>query len=248
MTDLGWLCRPIAHRGLHDSRRGIIENSASAIEAALENDYAIEVDLRPERDNRPIVFHDAVLDRLTGQTGPLRSQSVQTLTNIGYKNSDDHLLSFAALLEIVSGRVPLIIEVKSDWSGNQLEFVKSIGAALESYRGHTAIMSFDPRLMADFAKFFPKIPRGLVAERFRDPHDKSMLTWRQRFLFRHLLMSGIAKPGFIAYDISGLPAFAPLVARHVFGLKLLTWTIRTEDERKRAAKWADAIIFEDFRP
>jgi hypothetical protein len=40
----------------------------------------------------------------------------------------------------------------------------------------------------------------------------------------------------------------PLFARNVLGMPLLTWTVRTEAERARAARWADQMIFEGFRP
>ena len=57
MADLGWLTeRPIAHRGLHDAARGIVENSASAIQAALEHGYAIEIDLQLTATVRPWCF------------------------------------------------------------------------------------------------------------------------------------------------------------------------------------------------
>lgn len=248
MTDLDWLCRPIAHRGLHDSKRGIIENSPTAIEAALGSNYAIEIDLQPECDNRPMVFHDASLGRLTAETGPLKALPAKALEKIKYEGSEDRILLFDALLEMVSGTVPLIIEIKSDWTGRQLDFVNSVGAALKTYQGLAAVMSFDPKIMTAFADNFPAIPRGLVAERFRDKGYWTMLSWRRRFLHRHLLLSGSVKPGFIAYDIGGLPSLAPVAARNIFSLKLLTWTVRTQKERQRAAKWTDAMIFEGFRP
>jgi glycerophosphoryl diester phosphodiesterase len=34
----------------------------------------------------------------------------------------------------------------------------------------------------------------------------------------------------------------------MFGLPLLTWTVRTEDDRLRALRWADQFIFEGWRP
>jgi len=52
----------------------------------------------------------------------------------------------------------------------------------------------------------------------------------------------------VAYGIADLPALAPLFARHVLSMPLLTWAVRTPDERLRAARWADQMIFEGFRP
>ena len=63
-----------------------------------------------------------------------------------------------------------------------------------------------------------------------------------------LLHTPRTRPHFVAYSIKDLPAVAPLIARMIFGLPLLTWTVRSEDDRQRAARWADQIIFEGWRP
>jgi hypothetical protein len=65
---------------------------------------------------------------------------------------------------------------------------------------------------------------------------------------RNLLTSTFARPHFIAYDIRALPAIAPLVAQTLFGLPLLTWTVRTNEARDRALRYADAMIFEGITP
>jgi hypothetical protein len=63
------------------------------------------------------------------------------------------------------------------------------------------------------------------------------------------LRQGIrSQPHFIAYHVNDLPASLPLLGRYVLGMPLLTWTVRTPDDRRRAARWADQIIFEGFRP
>jgi glycerophosphoryl diester phosphodiesterase len=48
--------------------------------------------------------------------------------------------------------------------------------------------------------------------------------------------------------VKDLPAAVPLVAGRLFRLPILTWTVRTEEDRQRAARWADQMIFEGFRP
>src|SRR5687767_3344145 len=74
--DLGWLtAKPIAHRGLHDAARGVIENCASAFTAAIEAGYAIECDLQLSGDGEAVVFHDETLDRLMVGKGLVASHS-----------------------------------------------------------------------------------------------------------------------------------------------------------------------------
>ncbi len=64
----------------------------------------------------------------------------------------------------------------------------------------------------------------------------------------YLVTELAARAQFVAYAVADLPAFAPSLARHVFGLPLLTWAVRTETERRIAGRFADQMIFEGFRP
>jgi glycerophosphoryl diester phosphodiesterase len=247
MAELYWLKRPIAHRGLHDAAGDIVENSASAVTAAMSKGYAIEVDVQCAAGHMPVVFHDATLDRLTAETGPVAAQDVETLRALRLRGSADHILSLPDLLDLVGGYVPLVLEVKSTWSRDgALE--ANIAKALEGYADPVAVMSFDPYSVAAFRTVAPTLPRGLVACRFGDAEHWPDLTAWQRFAMRHLLTSAFAWPHFIAYDIAALPALAPLIAHSLFGLPLLTWTVRTAADRERALRYADAMIFEGIEP
>ena len=64
----------------------------------------------------------------------------------------------------------------------------------------------------------------------------------------YLLTGVVGRAQFVAYGVADLPAFAPIFARHVLRMPLLTWTVRTEAERRSAARWADQMIFEGIRP
>jgi glycerophosphoryl diester phosphodiesterase len=242
-----WLKRPIAHRGLHEEAKGIVENSASAVEAAIAQGYAIEVDLQCAAHGAPIVFHDRTLDRLTAERGPVAARDAAALCDIALPNSKDRILSLDQLLRIVDGQVPLVIDVKSAWSGDHT-YERNIAATLEAYKGHVAVMSFDPECIATFRQVAPSLPRGLVSERFEDRHYWPDLSAGQRFAMRHLLTATIARPNFIAYDIKALPALAPGIARDLFRLPLLTWTVRNEADKANAQLFADAMIFEGIEP
>jgi len=52
--DPAFLKTPIAHRALHDASQGIYENCRSAIIAAIEQGYAIEIDSQLSSDGRAI--------------------------------------------------------------------------------------------------------------------------------------------------------------------------------------------------
>jgi glycerophosphoryl diester phosphodiesterase len=246
MAELYWLRRPIAHRGLHDPAKGIVENSASSVNAAMAGGFAIEVDLQCAADLQPIVFHDATLDRLTDEKGPVTARSVEALSGIRLKGSSDSILTLPALLSLVNGRVPLVLEVKSTWTRDG-KFEAEIAKLLAPYPGPVAVMSFDPYCVEAFQQVDPDLARGLVSMRFDRDHWPHLSPW-ERFAMRHLLTSTFARPHFIAFDIDALPEPAPVVASALFGLPLLTWTVRTQAQRERALRYADAMIFEGIVP
>ena len=247
MAQLNWMRRPIAHRGLHDAGRGIIENTVSSVEAAIDKDYAVEVDIRAAGDGEVMVFHDDALGRLTEGTGAVSSFSAPQLRRIPFKGTKDRMQSLGELFDLVAGRAPLFLEIKSDWRARE-PLAARISAVIAAYRGPVCVMSFDPHMIAAYRTKDGRTPRGLVAERFDDAqHWRDLTNW-QRFELRHLLAARFARPHFIAYDVNALPAAAPWLGRHLFGWPLLTWTVRTPEQRQIAERWADAIIFEGFEP
>jgi glycerophosphoryl diester phosphodiesterase len=248
MAGLDWLtARPVAHRGLHDASHGVIENTPAAFAAAIAGSYAIECDLQLSADGEAMVFHDRTLERLTEATGAVASKSAAELSQIAFKGTPDHMLTLAQLCDLVHGRVPLILEMKSAFDGDA-RLPARVADVLRTYAGPVAAMSFDPEQIAALGLHAPGLPRGIVAESRYDHPEWSQLRPADRRRLAHLLHAGRTRPHFVAYAVNDLPAAAPLIARWLFGLPLLTWTVRTDAQRTRAKRWADQIIFEGFRP
>lgn len=247
-TSLDWLtARPIAHRGLHDAAHGLIENTAGAVQAAIAANYSIEVDLQLSSDGEAMVHHDDVLGRLTEGTGRLDTFTATELRRVAFRGSDEHMMTLGELCDLVGGRIAMLIELKSRFDGDGRLPIR-VAAVLEGYRGPAAPMSFDPRQLAWLRQKSSRLPRGIVAAKYRPhPYWDLMPAW-MRHGMGYLLTALTTRPQFVAYAVADLPAFAPLFARHVFGLPLLTWAVRTEAERRIAARWADQMIFEGFRP
>ena len=247
-TSPDWLtARPIAHRGLHDAGRGIIENTAGAARAAIAADYGIEVDVQLSRDGEAMVHHDDVLGRLTEGEGRLDQLTAAELKRVAFRGSSEHMMTLGELCDLVSERVTMLVELKSRFDGDA-RLPGRVAAVLAGYRGPVAAMSFDPRQLAWLQQKSPRLPRGIVAAKYRrHPYWDLMPAW-MRYGMGYLLTALTSRPHFVAYAVADLPALAPLLARHVFGIPLLTWAVHTEAERRIAERWADQMIFEGFRP
>jgi glycerophosphoryl diester phosphodiesterase len=248
MPGLDWLtARPIAHRGLHDAAAGVIENTGTAFTAAITGGFGIETDLQISADGEAMVHHDDALGRLTEGSEPLAAMNAAAIGAARFKAATDRILTLGELCDLVAGRVPLVIELKSRFDGD-LRLAGRAAEVLADYTGPAAVMSFDPALIAAVRRLAPWLPRGIVAERHYTHYEWDALSATDKFRLAFLLHAPRTRPQFVAYAIRDLPAVAPLIARHGFGLPLLTWTVRSEADRLRAGRFADQMIFEGFRP
>jgi glycerophosphoryl diester phosphodiesterase len=243
-----WLtARPVAHRGLHDAARGVIENMPAAARAAVAGNFAIECDIQLSADGEAMVHHDHELGRLTEGSGPLVDKTAAELKAIRFKATDEQMMTLSDLCALVAGKVPLVVEVKSRFNGDR-RLVKRMAAVLAAYSGPVVGMSFDPDQVVALREIMPKLTRGIVAQRTYDDGYWEKLTQAQRDSMLHLKHGLRTQPHFVAYWVQQLPAPAPWIARNLFGCPLLAWTVRTPEQRAAAARYADQMIFEGFTP
>lgn len=238
--------RPVAHRGLHDAARGIVENSRTAIAAAIDRGYGIEIDVQLSADGEVVVFHDHQLDRLTGVHGTVAAQTAARLRQFVLLDTSDHIPMLQDVLDLVDGRSPLLIEMKSAFDGDT-RLADACAARLSHYSGPFALMSFDPDLIAHLRRRAPRILRGIVAQGRYNPHAWPGLSSAQRCAMPHLLHWPWTRFDFIAYRTGDLEKVAPRLARSL-GVPVFTWTVRSHEEEARARSLADQIIFEGFVP
>ena len=243
-----WLtARPVAHRGLHDAGRGIIENMPGAVQAAIAGNFSIEVDIQLTADGEAMVHHDDELGRLTEGSGALLGKTAAELKAVTFKNTAEKMMSLGDLCALVAGRVPLVIEVKSHFDGDR-RLVSRMAEVLATYSGPAVGMSFDPDQVLALRELMPSRARGIVAEREYSQQDWPEASPEQRRGMTHLRHAFRTRPHFVAYWVNELPSAAPWIARNIFGLPLLTWTVRTPDQRAIATRHADQMIFEGFVP
>lgn len=236
MSDLSWLIRqPIAHRGLHDMNKACWENTLSAFEAAAAKGFAIECDVHLSADRVPVVIHDPALDRLTGEPGHVWERTASELGCLPIGGTVDRVPTLAQMLDIVAGRVPVVIELKGI-EGRDGDLVEAVAAVLSRYRGQTAIMSFDHWLIRDFETKAPGIPGGLTA------CGKAMREIEGHF---SMLAHNIS---FVSFAWLDLPNRFVGFVREKLAMPVITWTVRDEKGIEITRRHADQITFEGFVP
>jgi glycerophosphoryl diester phosphodiesterase len=244
----GWLtARPIAHRGLHDSSRCVVENSLGAARAAFARNYAMECDLRLSRDGQVFVFHDDTLDRLCGESGRFRDLDAAPLRRKVLSLSGEPILSFEQLLSAARGAVPLILELKSDFSGD-LALAAAVAASLRDYPGPVALKSFDPALIVALRRIDAPWPLGIVAQAEYAEEEWRALSAAQRFALSRFTHAWETRPDFLSWRAADLPNPTCEFARACAGTPVLTWTIRSPEAARAAREHANQIVFEGFLP
>jgi glycerophosphoryl diester phosphodiesterase len=246
-----WLLHhPIAHRGLHDESRAIVENSLPAFWAAARAGYPIELDVRLLADGEVVVFHDRELDRLTAASGTIASKTSKELSKITFadassgddpKRDDARIPLLRDVLDVIAGATPLLIEIKNEGDVGALE--TATAATLLKYRGPFVIQSFNPDTVLWWRERAPDVVRGLLAGDFRyEPIDE---TTRRRLQNMEDLER--CAPDFIGYDIRLLPV-ERVTSERSAGRPVIGWTARSSEDAMRAQAYVDNIIFEGFDP
>lgn len=232
------IARPIAHRGLHDGNNAVMENSLSAVLAAAEAGYPIEIDVQLSADDVAIMFHDETLDRLTAETGPVRQSTTDELRTIKLGKTEDTPLPLADVLRALDGRVPIVVEMKDNGADNEI-LAKAVAADLLAYDGASAAMSFAYDLVTAFTQNAPTIDAGLTAEGIAP----EKLALHRTFLDR--MGDAIS---FISYGVADLPNDFVTEMRNDRQMKVITWTVRNLETQQRCADHVDQITFELFAP
>ncbi|WP_417581908.1 glycerophosphodiester phosphodiesterase family protein [Pelagibacterium sp.] len=250
MTQYPPFARPVAHRGLHDRQRGIIENSPSAFTAAIERRFGIECDLQLTADGEAVVFHDDDISRLVGGNKLVRALSANELTALPLLESatSDCPQTFAAFLDQIDGRTPLVIEIKKQANAKDTsELAKRVVQTLATYQGPFVLKTFDPRMIVAVRRQGFSGEIGIITYGYDKPEWYGDMPAQTRFVLRHLLHYPWTRFTFISCEQTalGLPAIRLFRA---LGFKVMSWTVRTADQAKIARHNADQIVFEGFDP
>jgi glycerophosphoryl diester phosphodiesterase len=244
--------RPISHRGLHDLRHGIVENSISAALCAIQSHYAIECDIQKTSEGNYVVFHDDTLNRLTAHTGSIRQYTLKDLQKIPLLTTQDTIPSLQLFLKTIGGRTPLFVELKSDFS-DRVGFSQEVARMLSQYQGPIALESFDPRIIEYIRRHAKElalshIPLGIIAQANYCEKEWPMLSRTLNESMTHFLHFNETRPDFISWRSTDLPHAIPNLFKSALRKPVTSWTIRSKEAELNARKWVDQIVFEGYRP
>mgnify|MGYP004457871881 FL=1 len=219
------LFQGIAHRGLHDANK--TENGLNAFKAALENGYAIELDIHLTKDNELLVCHDDNLKRTTGKEGIIEDLTLGEIRN-GYRLLDGEVVpTFQEVLNLVQEKTPIVVELKV----HQKNFRPLAKKAMEVLRSiqnkkRITLISFDPRALHCCRK--SPFTRGLLVCK------NSEWVFRLRGFFEYL-------------DVEECLLITPKYQKERKKGRLLNvWTIHNENQLKEIRGQFDMITFQDL--
>lgn len=231
-----------AHRGLYSDDGMIPENSLEAFDKAIENNYGIELDVSFTKDKKTVVFHDDNLLRMTGLNKKISDCTLEEIESLYLNGTDYKIPTFNEVLDLVDGKVPLIIEIKSNRDRDGL--CNSVKNELNDYNGRFCIESFDPLIMSRIKKNMPDVIRGQLSMKFTKDNKapKSL-----KIALEYLLLNFKSRPHFIAYNWIDSNNLSLRILRKL-GIITVAWTVNSEKALEVSNKRFDTIIFEHCEP
>ena len=227
----------IAHRGLFD-REKIPENSMLAFEKAIEKGYAIELDVNMTKDGYIVVFHDNSLKRMTGIKNDIATMTLSEIKKLKLLGTENRIPTFEDVLLQVSGRVPLLIEVKIN--NRCKELMKKLINLLEKYNGNYSIQSFDPRIVYFLKKNAPQISRGQISSKnIREVKSRVL-----KILLGKMIFNVITKPNFISYQYLSINSKFYLKQKNK-GRDVIAWTLKNKEDYEKIKDFCDMVVFEN---
>lgn len=228
----------IAHRGYHDIVGNCPENSMNAFSEAMKKGYTIENDIHITRDNEVVVFHDDTLKRMCGEDKVIEDLTLEEIKKYTLKDSDQKIPTLKECLDLVDGKVPLLIEFKAFNMDHTKRLCEEADKILSEYKGKYFIQSFYPFVLNWYKKNRPDILRGQLAE------NKKGKPIKERLL-GFLIFNFLSRPHFLSYSYES-PRFLPRKLCSMLGALPVCWTLPDKKAFEESKKHFKAFIFENF--
>lgn len=235
-----------AHRGLHESKLHIPENSLRAFRLAVEKGYGAELDVHLSKDGRLVVMHDESLKRTANVDKNICDCTAEELDGMHLEFTDEKIPYLEEVLPLFEGKTPLIIELKP-FRGNHAALARKTCAMLRQYPNLKFCMeSFDPRALFWLRRNQPKIIRGQLSCNFlKDRHNLNPVA---AFILTNLMTNFLTLPHFAAYQFEDRSQISLRLCKKLWGVQEFDWTIRCIEDAETAVHDGAVIIFEHCQP
>lgn len=232
-----------AHRGLHDNTSDAPENSLAAFRKAVEAGYGIELDIQVTRDKVPVVFHDFTLERICKKPGKVYDYTWQELKSFTLCGSMERIPKLKEVLEVVDGKVPLIVELKVERT--DISVCPAADALLQKYNGRYCMESFNPLVLLWYRRHRNDVVRGQLSDGFTRSGEFRGLLY---VILQNLLLNWMTRPDFVAYNHKHENVPARRLCRRLYKNMAVAWTIKSQQELEQARDKFDIFIFDSFIP
>ena len=229
--------------GLHDNATEAPENSMAAVRKAVEAGYGIELDVQLTKDYVPVVFHDFTLTRVCGAEGKVIDYTYEELQQFHLCQSGETIPRFQDFLQMVDGKVPLIVELKIEWM--DVSVCPIVDALLRRYKGVYCIESFNPLALFWYRRHHNTVMRGQLSDAFLQEEGLKGFLY---FALEHMLLNFATKPDFIAYNHKYYWTLSRQICKKLYRGLAVAWTIKSQQELEARRKDFDLFIFDSFVP
>ena len=232
-----------AHRGLHDNTSDAPENSLAAFRKAVEAGYGIEMDIQLTKDKMPVVFHDFTLNRICGVEGKVRDYTYEELQQFRLCNTEERIPRLVDALNVVGGKVPLIVEFKIETM--DISLCPIADKLLKKYTGLYCMESFHPQAVRWYRMKRPEVVRGQLSDAFIKSGE---FHGPISFVLQNLMFNFWTKPDFIAYNCQFQGMLARKICRGFYHNMSAAWTVKSKEQLEEMRNHFDIFIFDSFVP
>ncbi len=220
-------CLVIAHRG---ASAAAPENTLAAFRLAADlGADGVELDVRRTVDGQLVVIHDASVDRTTNGTGRVAALTLDQVRRFdagrkfGPPFRGERIPLLSQVFEVLGGRLLVDVEVKA--AGVEAALLDLIRKT--QMVDSVLISSFDAQVVAHVRDLAPEMPAGLL-QSAADPY----------------VAVSVRATAYLP-EVTALTADVVASCRS-HGLRVITWTVRTEEEARQALRLGvDGIIADD---
>ncbi len=238
---------PIAHRGYFDNEGPAPENSLAAFQLAVDHGYCVEIDTQLTADGTVIVLHDKSLLRTSGVDRNVDEMTDAELAECRLFDSDEKVPTFAEVLDLIDGQVPLLVEIKGEAGDDVVAISAATYEQLKTYDGVYIVQSFNPFALQWFKDNAPDVPRGLLAkDLIADSEGQSLLN---RIVLTPMFTNFLARPNFFSYELKSSGQLTFQAMKNLSDLPCFAWILQSQEELDAArAQGFDGFIFDSFEP